>query len=243
MTKGLIEFHSNGDAFARRLAKKAKEVEKAGRRGLTIIGEDWAKRQRKEFAPFNMGAIHTGLGQGPLGYPKIMSRGGKLRSSAKAFVSGTTLQNMKVRLRVGSKAAPYAAVQEFGAKPRPQTAEYMRIPLPGALTPGRAKIKTKARPVRSGTTRNGAPIYTSGFGRLVPITTKKGNIVIVAKRRGRGGKEVYGYKEPLYVLKKRVKVPPRLNARKILYGVLRRRMPRLRGAIYQILSGAGKASA
>ena len=60
--------------------------------------------------------------------------------------------------------------------------------------------------------------------------------VIVAKRKGRNGKETYGYKEPLFVLKKKVEVPPRLNARKILYGVLRRRMPRLRGAIFQILA-------
>ena len=236
MPRSIVQFHSNGDDFARRLKAKAAEVERAGRRGLTIIGEDFVKRQKKEFAPFRMGAIHTGLGQGPLGYPQIMARGGKLRSSVGAYVSGDKLQNMKVRLRVGSKAAPYAAIQEFGAKPRPKTAEYMRIPLPGALTPTGRKIKSKARPVRTGTTKKGKPIYTSGFGRLVPITTKKGNVVIVAKRKGRNGKETYGYKEPLFVLKKKVEVPPRLNARKILYGVLRRRMPRLRGAIFQILA-------
>ena len=237
MTRGLIEFHSNGDAFARRLEKKRKEVEAAGRRGLKIIGQDWVKRQSKEFAPFKMGAIHTGLGQGPLGHPRIMARGGKLRSSARSGVFGKELKNMGVRLKIGSKTAPYAAPQEWGSNPRAKSGGWMRIPLPMALTPTGNKIKSKARTEITGTTKKGKPIYTSGFGRMVTIRTKSGALVIVAKRKGRKkGKQVYATKEPLYVLKKSVKVPPRLNARKILGGVLKKRMPRLRGAIFQILA-------
>ena len=235
MTRPLVEFHSNGDAFARRLAKKAAEVERAGRKGLVGISELWIKVQKKEFQPFSLNELDSA--------PKeIRSRRGRLRSSVRGSVFGNNLQNLRARLSVGSKWAPYGAIQEWGAKPKPRTAQYMRIPLRAALTPA-GKVKSKARAVRSGTTSGGNPVYTSGFGRLVPIRTKKGNLVIVAKRKGRRGKEEYGTKEPLYVLKKSVTVPPRLNARKNLGWVLKKRMPKLRGAIYQILSGVGRASA
>ena len=229
MTRGLIEFHSNGDAFARRLEKKRKEVEAAGRRGLRIITEDWIKRQKKEFGPFNLSNLGT---------PQdgIQSRRGRLRSSVRGAVFGKELKNMGARLKVGSKLAPYAAAQEFGSNPKAKAGGWMRIPLRAALTPS-GKIKSKARAVPAGKTKKGNQIYTSGFGRLVTVMTKKGNLVIVAKRKGRKkGSQVYGTKSPLYVLKKEVTVPARLEARTNLYAVLRKRMPRLRGAIFQILA-------
>ena len=229
MTRGLVEFHSNGDAFARRLEEKRKEVEAAGKRGLKIIGEDWVKRQKKVFGTFT----NSGTPQA-----RIQSRRGKLRSSARAAVFGSQLKNMGVRLKIGSKLAPYAGAQEWGSNPKAKANGWMRIPLPMALTPS-GKIKSKARTSITGTTKKGRPIYTSGFGRMVAIRTNNGNLVIVAKKKGRKkGSQVYATKEPLYVLKKEVKVPPRLNARKTLGGVLKKRMPRLRGAIFQILAPA-----
>jgi len=230
MTKGLIEFHSNGDAFARRLNLKIKEVEIAGRRGLNDIIEDWATKQRAHFREdFNLASLGT---------PKarIRTRRGKLRSSVRGSVYGKELKNMRARLRVGSKWAPYAAAQEWGSNPTARPGRYMRIPLRQALTPT-GKLKAKAKPRRDGISIHGNQKWTSDYGRLEVIRTKAGNLVIVAKRRGRKkGSWVYATKEPLFILKESVRVPPRLDARKNLGIVLKKRMPRIRKDIVQILS-------
>ena len=243
MTKSLVEFHGNADAFARRLKEKSKEIEKAGRRGLTIIQEDWVKRQKKSFAKFNLASYD----QSAPGH--VRSRRGRLRSSVRGSVKGTTLKNLRARLMVGSKWAPYARIQEEGGE-IVSKGKMMTIPLKAALTGG-GKIKEKAKikqahgvsfAAKGGGRRKGK-VYMTGFGINRVIKTKAGNLIIVSrpvskmdkKTVGRGDKKrLFG--TALYVLKRKVTLEPRLGAYKRLRQVVRKRMPRLRGAIYQILA-------
>jgi hypothetical protein len=240
MTKSLVEFHGNADAFSRRLKEKSKEIQEAGRRGLTIITEDWIKRQKKSFAKFDLASYDQSVpGQ-------VRSRRGRLRSSVRGSVKGTTLKDLRARLMVGSAWAPYARIQEYGGTITSK-GKLMTIPLKDALTGG-GKIKSKARihgPVvirnkRSGKSRK---VWTTGYGINRVIKSKAGNLIIVSRPPGKTDKKTVGrgakkrlFGKALYVLKRTVKLEPRLGAYKRLRQVVRKRMPRLRGAIFQILA-------
>jgi len=238
MTKSLVEFHGNADAFAKRLEAKSKEIEKAGRRGLTIITEDWIKRQKKSFAKFDLSSYD----QSVPGH--VRSRRGRLRSSVRGSVKGTTLKNLRARLMVGSKWAPYARIQEEGGTITSR-GKMMTIPLKAALT-GSGKIKAKARiegptVIRNKKSGKSRKVWTTGFGINRVIKTKAGNLIIVSRPPGKTDKKTVGrdnrlFGTALYVLKRKVTLKPRLGAYKNLQLVVRKRMPRLRGAIYQILA-------
>lgn len=130
----------------------------------------------------------------------VNARSGWLRSQLKTDVA-VPLNNIQgARGRVGfftQRAAKIARVHEYGTRGaggtlpdiKPRNAQWLTVPLPAAQD---------AR----GVTRAPARAYTNAF----VIKSKKGNLLIVEKRTS-------GL-VPLFVLKKRVAIPPRLELRK-----------------------------
>ena len=92
MTRSIVQFHSNGDDFARRLKAKAAEVERAGRRGLTIIGEDFVKRQKKEFALFAWVQYTPGLVKALWGIPRSWREVASLEAALERMCLATSFR-------------------------------------------------------------------------------------------------------------------------------------------------------
>ncbi len=87
----------------------------------------------------------------------------------------------------------YASIQEFGGTIRAKRAQYLTIPLPAAMDHRGIMLLPKARD------------YPNTF----IAKSRKGNLIIFQKKPGR--KLI-----PLFVLKKEVVIPPRLNLGKAL---------------------------
>ncbi len=109
-----------------------------------------------------------------------------IRKSVK--VSGVfTATGGEVRGVIGSPLV-YARAQEFGATITPKRARWLTVPLPAAMDSRGVMKLPKAR----------------DYPRTFVAKSRRGNLIIFQKR---GGKKIV----PLFVLKKRVKIPPRLN--------------------------------
>ncbi len=122
----------------------------------------------------------------PLGRNKnrtLHNRTGALRRSIGSRVSQPTSVHARVTmaLRVFSAGVPYARIQEFGGVITPKRAKYLTIPLDANMTQA-GVTKLSARQA----------INKGGFF----ATSKKGNLLI---RDSEG--------VPLFVLKKKVKIP------------------------------------
>ena len=122
---------------------------------------------------------------------RLSRRSGRAMRSIKSSVrvSGNSLDTL--RGRIGGIG--YLRTHEFGATIRAKRAQYLTIPLPGALN------------------ANGTPIHSSArhWQNTFVIRSKAGNLLIVKKRPG-------GHLLPLYVLKSEVTIPPRLRMREHL---------------------------
>lgn len=97
-----------------------------------------------------------------------------------------------VRVKAGGDFVPYARMQEKGSKPgglKPKKGKYLAIPI------GKAKTK---RGVGRGTPRE--------FPNTFVKKSKKGNLIIFQKKSFKKKKPEI---EPLFVLKKSVKIPKR----------------------------------
>ena len=87
----------------------------------------------------------------------------------------------------------YVGIHERGGTIRPRRARYLTIPLPAALDSRGVALRARAR----------------DWPDTFIATSRRGNLIIF-QRRGR--KEVV----PLYVLKKSVRIPPRLGLTRTL---------------------------
>ncbi len=147
----------------------------------------------------------------PLGRNKnrtLHNRTGSLRQSLKSRVSDPTSVHARVTmsLRVFSAGVPYARIQEFGGTITPKRAKWLTIPLDANMTTTGVTKLSARRAISKG-----------GFF----STSKKGNLLI---RDSEG--------VPLFVLKKKVKIPKgRLGFFKMWRGGQRSRIRRHRLAL------------
>lgn len=134
---------------------------------------------------------HGGAWPGGTGPKTLSRRSGNLIQSIKdsVKVEGSSLGTLQGS--IGSNL-PYARTQEFGATITPKHSKYLAIPLPAALD------------------ANGSPLKPSprDWDRTFVARSKAGNLIIF---RRTGAKVT-----PLYVLKSKVYMPPRLGLRDTL---------------------------
>lgn len=124
----------------------------------------------------------------------LSRRTGKLIESVEASirVTGKFTAGSEVRGQIGSPLI-YASTQEFGATIRPKRAQYLTVPLPAALDNRGVPILPRAR----------------DWPRTFVQRSRRGNLIIFQKR---GANKIV----PLYVLKKQVTIPPRMNLRTMI---------------------------
>ncbi len=123
------------------------------------------------------------------GEKTLSKRTGKLVESIERSVSvkGQMSKGGEINGRIGSPLI-YANVQENGATIRAKRAQFLTVPLPNALKSNGVMKFPKAR----------------DYPRTFIAKSRKGNLIIFQKR---GGRRIV----PLFVLKRQVYVPPRLN--------------------------------
>lgn len=127
----------------------------------------------------------------------IQSRTAKLAATVTGRRFGDKADEMGAFIMAGSATVPYAAIQEFGGVVKPKTKKFLTIPLPNILTPG-GDVKGDYR-----LTERGGEHMTAGG---VP-TFIRGNAIMIEQ----GGKPT-----PIYALKKRAAIPPRLRMGKTI---------------------------
>lgn len=136
-----------------------------------------------------MRAQHGTSWPGGTGPASLSVRSGALlRSIAKSIqVRGKFSFGGEVTGQIGSPLI-YASTQEFGATITPKRAKWLTVPLPAALDSRGIMKLPKAR----------------DYPRTFVQRSRKGNLIIFQKR---GKRKIV----PLFVLKKSVTIPPRLN--------------------------------
>ena len=121
---------------------------------------------------------------------KLVNRTGALRRSFRSKVTdGATGSGADTALRVtigNARTAHYVFTQEKGGTIRPKTSKYLAIPMPANLT-------------NAGRPRFERPRQVEGL-----FVLRRGNKLFLVRPKGEG-------LEFLWVLKKQVKVPPRLG--------------------------------
>jgi hypothetical protein len=200
-----LEFDSNSEEFVKRVREKEPLLFRAAREGFEVMTEEWANRMKTDH--------FTGYYPGKTRGLKLRTRHGALKKSVGGRVKGNKLANLRAVLRVGGKRAGYAPTQEYGDPDRtPTRATWMRIPLgpPGKALTATGRLRGKAVPRKQGTSKSGRPIYMTGYGRSFVIQ-KGGNLFIMARDRWKPRGKYKG-NVLLFVLKKRVRIPPRLRA-------------------------------
>ena len=230
--KQQVIFDSNAVKMAKDLDKRASQMSKIGKAALNYIKEGWIKEQKAAFAKFNINAPYTTPNS------RVRSRGGALRSSVRGKIQGSNFNNMSLILRVGTPVAP-AAVHEYG-RPNPikPKGKWLKVPLKAALT-GAGRLSSRADTTIIGTTRSGKPIYSSSFGRHYTRPLKSGQgYVVLARKPGKRVKK----RTALFVLLRRVPTEARLRAftprrRSHLHRVMKKRLPRVKTAIFRVLNG------
>tara|TARA_Y100000310_G_scaffold336739_1_gene422120 strand:- start:31024 stop:31737 length:714 start_codon:yes stop_codon:yes gene_type:complete len=234
--KHWLEFDSNSEEFGRRVRDSEVALHKAASRVFNVLKEDWITRMKEDH--------FTGYYPGTTRGRKLRNRHGSLRKSVGGRMTGNKLGTLRVLLRVGGGRAGYARTQEWGIpNQQPVTAQWMRIPLgpPGkALTPT-GRLRSAAVPRLTGNrTAGGFPIYTtSGYGRTFIIESSGGNLLIVARKRWKP-RDRYKGNVLLFVLKKKVKIPARLDAGKEVKRVADHHLAGLRAEFGKILLVGGR---
>lgn len=120
----------------------------------------------------------------------LSRRTGQLIASIQSSIRVTGDLSTEIEGRIGGSSI--AAVHERGAVIRPRRAQFLTVPLPAALNPDGTPKKPSAR----------------DWEKTFVIESKKGNLLIVQ----RDGHNLI----PLYVLKKEVRIPPRLGLGQLL---------------------------
>jgi|GEM_PF-5941692 len=182
------------------LAKLAGSVKEQMNAELRRFGAQWERNVKSNFGPG---------GRNAQGGPRVRARTGALRRSVGFRLLAS--QNA-VMLTVGDRATPYAGLQEYGGTVRPTRGKYLTIPLPTAKTSaGALSGSYRLRPGGLRRGRNGRVrrVFKTDKGETFIFRSKQGNLIIGVKREGT---KFDPKRDSIYILKKEVKVPPRLGA-------------------------------
>lgn len=155
--------------------------------GFEQIGLDFENRMQDRFSGQLTGPWKRNEGD------KLANRYGNLRRSIRKPVTGTTLNNLKLRATIGDAVtAPYARIQEEGGTVKAKKpGGFLTIPMPANLTPtGRTRVQ---RP------RTDKSIFVLRVDRRAFLVRKSAS--------GEG-------LQFLFLLKKQVKIKPRLGFKK-----------------------------
>ena len=172
------------------LAKLTKELGVAVREETKQYAREWQQA-------VSLDSIGPG-GKGKRGGGRLHNRTGALRRSVRWKQTRD-----RVRMTVGGADAPHAVTQELGGVIRPRRRKYLTVPLPNALTASGAqsgKYRIRARGGR----------FETDAGPTFIFRSKKGNLIVAVRRKNR--KAFDAKRDSLYVLKRSVKIPPRLKA-------------------------------
>lgn len=168
----------------------------------------------KQFHPYEGRSRESGM----------QVRSGALRNSRKLVRAKPqgNLGSIRMRVELGSAFAPYARIHEFGGTITPKKGRFLTVPLKSALTPS-GVLRGKNKLVRRGTewqTASGDPTFIA--------RGRSGALLVFADRERFTAKGNIGGKlEPLYVLKRSVKIKPRLGFFSTWKDLEQTRFPRL----------------
>ena len=218
-----LTFKSNSKEFSKNFDKMGIKMLRYVRQSYYAMGNTWIALLKKRFTGYQgkspWGVNTSGRGAGAT----LQTRSGDLKRGigspgGKPVVLGNKLGNTRLILRIGGKAGRYAAMQEYGG--RITTTKPMTIPIDFALT-STGRVKANAEIRKSGSSPSG---YTTGFG-----DTFVHKNVVFAKRTPRSKPRA------LYILTKNVKIPARLGARGVMFGVVKKSVPQMGMGILKIL--------
>lgn len=156
------------------------------RRALEAVPRELALRMKD--ALDTSGDEWFGKMQNRLRGDPLNTRSGQLRRSLRNRVTGSSLSGMTLRLT--SSGARHARIQERGGTITPSKARNLAIPLKAAKTPAGVARYTARR------------AFEKFRGKIWVGKSKRGNLLIFRKR-GKTARSI----RPLFVLKKRVKLP------------------------------------
>lgn len=167
---------------------------------LRGIGADWERYVKESIGPG---------GKTNQGGPRLHNRTGALRRSVRFKLNKS---RMAVRLMVGGKGAPHAGLQEYGGTVRPTRRKYLTVPLSNAKTAsGAISGSARIRPAGLRKTRKGKirRVFKTDRGETFIYRSRRGNLIVAVKPKT---KKPNLKRDSLYVLKKSVRVRPRLGA-------------------------------
>lgn len=218
----MTSFTFRADAFETEEEMRAarKRLYKAARRGLIEIQETWVRRMKlQQFEGYYPGKTRK----------KLRARTGALRSSIGGRVIGTRLGNLEAKMRVGGGRAGYARIQEEGGVITPRQKQFLTVPLSNALRPSTGTLKPSAK------IRKAAKGYKTALGPTVILPGRRDPIIYVRRQTKRDK----GRLMPLYVLKKSVRIQPRLGAQQKLDAVLKQKRGPFTRALQRAIAGPG----
>ena len=183
-------------------------VAKRFQRAFVQIGSDWERAIKKRHgtggsqaqpvSSSRPGRLYRRTGALMRSARFYTEPGGSSKSGREGYGSAKlTLNNLALRMLIGSSDAPYAKLHEYGGTVTPKSKSWLTVPLPDALT--RAGYLKGAARIRS--TGDG---YDTDMG--TPWILQKGSRRFIAVG-GKNGKDI----KLLYTLRKSVTIPPRLN--------------------------------
>jgi len=147
---------------------------------------------KKGFESWSINALNIFKGRRLNGPPGVGERTGDLRRSFRQRVTGNQLTNVEALFTTRSK---YAALHEYGGTVKPKKAKMLAIPLPGTPALIEDKRARYASPLRESLPKN---------IRFAVVRSKKGNLLLFGKAPGEEAR-------PWYLLRKSVKIKPRLE--------------------------------
>jgi len=162
---------------------------------------------------------------------QMQSRSSFLKKSIGYKVTGTTFSDLE--LRVFSAGLKYANLQEYGGTVRPVNSKYLAIPLPAALDKRGTPLKKSPRD------------YPDAFLLMTGNVKSRGVQLYIARIKEKAPPKRKSKKAPqpdklefLYLLRRSVKIPPRLGFRKTWNGLGQSRIRRIRAGFQRGLREA-----
>lgn len=186
---GRLQFDVDAEAFER----AAKAVPRALRLSLGFRMKRIGAEFEREMDENRLSGRLSGPFRRNLSMDRVAARTGMLRRSLRYRVDdprpGQGAEDMRLIVNIGNaQTAHYAFIQEYGGTIRPKTSRYLTIPMPANLTP-------------AGVTRFKARELDNLF------VLRSGGKLFLA-RREESGVVIY------FLLKREVKIPPRLGFEK-----------------------------
>lgn len=179
----------------RMLARFPSALDTELRKGLKEHGLFFTQRMKREQFTGYSGFSNSGS--------RLQARTGKLRNSFGSEVRGEIGTSIPLTLAVFSQGAIYSRLQEYGGTVKPKRAKYLTQPLPDN--------QTTAGVTRYGSARE---LFERYPDQVRVMKARSGRLFIVSE--GKPGAKTKK-KNPdllwLFILRKSVKVPPRLGFR------------------------------